>query len=115
MLRRKLCPRCRMLVLMLLLFILCAVLIDLYCDLLVSFLAITVCLSSAQVMLLSKNRSSLSCRRQSVLFKCLRLSCCCRCFCFVLATALASFDRCTMTCVLLSDSKVGSLESDSME
>ena len=92
-----------------------AVLIALHFALPVFSLAIAVHSSSARVMLSLKNSSLLSWRRWSVFFTCLRLSRCCRCFSLLLATALASFDSCTMTCYLLSDSKVGSLESDKME
>ena len=101
--------------LIVLLLILCAVLMALCCALLVSSFSIAIRLSSAQVMLLSKNSSSLSRRRRSVLFTCLSLSRCCRHFRLVFATALASFVRCTMTCSLSFDSTVGSLETDRME
>ena len=113
MLRKALCPHCRRLVLVVL--ILCAVLIDLYSALLVASFTIVVRSSSARVMLLSKNSSSFSRSCCSVFLTCLRLSCCCRRFCLVLAMALASFVRCTMTCSLSFDSTVGSLETDRME
>ena len=67
MLCKAVCPCCRMLVLLFLLLILCAVLIYLHCALLVSSLAITVRLSSACVMLSFKNSSLLSRRHRSVL------------------------------------------------
>ena len=115
---KVLCPRCRVLVLVAILLILpsiCTVLINFYCALLVSSLAIVVCSSSAQVMVFLKNSSSLSCRRCSVFLMCLRLSCCCWRFCLVLSMALASFVRCTMMCSLSFDSMVGSLETARME
>ena len=106
-------PLCRMLVSLLL--IVCAVLIALHCAVPVSSLAIAVRSSSARVMLSSKTSSLLSRRRQSVFLTCLNCSCCCRRFCLLFAMALANFDNCMMKCCLLSDSRVGSLESNKME
>ena len=117
MLRKVLCPRCSILVLVVILLILpsiCAMLIDLYCALLLSSFAIVVRSSSARVTLLSNNSSSLSCGRRSVILTCLRLFCCCGRFCLVLLTALANCVRCTMICSLSFDSMVGSLETDRM-